>query len=85
MVGATYPDQLGEVRAIVGQMPILVAGIGAQDGELEKTVQVGMDKNGRGLIINASRSILFASNGPDFAAKARAKAEETNASIRSAL
>ena len=85
MVGATYPDELGEVRAIVGDMPILVAGIGAQNGDLEKTIQKGLDSKKRGLIMNASRSIIFASRGPDFAEAARKKAEELHGAIRKAL
>src|SRR3989344_2091030 len=71
MVGATYPEELGEVRSIVGDMPILVAGIGAQNGDLEKTVKNGLDARARGLIVNVSRSVIFASKGADFASAAR--------------
>ena len=85
MVGATYPDELREVRAIVGDMPILIAGIGAQDGDLEKTVRSGKDKRKRGMIINVSRSIIFASSGGDFAGAARAKATVFDGAIRAAL
>ena len=85
MVGATYPDELREVRTIVGDMPILIAGIGAQDGDLEKTVRSGKDKRKRGMIINVSRSIIFASSGEDFAGAARAKAEEFSNAIKAAL
>jgi len=85
MVGATYPEELGEVRSIVGDMPILVAGIGAQDGSLDKTIKAGIDSRKKGLIVNASRSIIFASGGPDFAEAARVKALKLNELIKKAL
>ncbi|OHB18968.1 MAG: orotidine 5'-phosphate decarboxylase, partial [Parcubacteria group bacterium RIFCSPHIGHO2_01_FULL_56_18] len=50
MVGATFPEELAEVRKIVGDMPILIPGIGVQNGDLEKTVQAGKDSRGRGMI-----------------------------------
>lgn len=62
VAGATYPEELGEIRQIVDDMPILIPGIGAQGGEIEKTVIAGQDKNGQGMIINSSRGIIFASN-----------------------
>ena len=74
VVGATYPDELREVRRIVGDMPILIPGIGAQGGDVEKTVTAGKDSRGRGMIINSSRGIIFASKEKDFAQVAR---EET--------
>ncbi|MBI2025274.1 orotidine-5'-phosphate decarboxylase [Candidatus Kaiserbacteria bacterium] len=85
MIGATYPEELGEVRKIVGDMPILIAGIGAQDGNLEKTLHAGRDTRARGLIVNASRSIIFASRGADFATAARKKAEDLHRAIKHAL
>ncbi len=85
LVGATYPDEIGEVRTIVGDMPILIAGIGAQNGDLEKTVRNGLDSKKRGLIVNASRSIIFASDGADFAKAAREKATELHSAITKAL
>ncbi|MHB1086529.1 MAG: orotidine-5'-phosphate decarboxylase [Minisyncoccota bacterium] len=85
MVGATYPDELREVRAIVGDMPILIPGIGAQGGDLEKSVSAGKDARGRGMIISASRAITFASGGPDFAEAARARAQELHDAIVKAL
>lgn len=85
MVGATYPEELGEVRKIVGDMPILIPGVGAQNGDLEKTVQAGKDSRGRGMIISASRAVIFASNGQDFAQAAREKATELDSAIRAAL
>lgn len=85
MVGATYPEELGEVRRIVGDMPILIPGIGAQGGDLEKTVAAGKDARGRGMIIAASRAILFASRGEDFAEAARERAQELHGAITKAL
>jgi len=71
VVGATYPKELQEIRAIVGDMPILIPGVGAQGGDVEQTVKAGKDSHGRGMIINSSRGIIFASNGRDFAEAAR--------------
>lgn len=85
MVGATYPEELSEIREIVGDMPILTAGIGVQNGDLAKTMRAGLDKNKRGLIVNASRSVIFASSGEDFAQAARSKAEELHSEMRKAL
>jgi len=76
VVGATYPEELREVRQIVGDMPILIPGIGAQGGDVEKTVVAGKDSHGQGMIINSSRGIIFASSGPDFAEAARRETEK---------
>jgi orotidine-5'-phosphate decarboxylase len=73
VVGATYPEELKIVRRIVGDMPILIPGIGAQGGDIKATTTVGVDTNGCGAMINSSRGIIFASNGPDFADQARIK------------
>lgn len=74
VVGATYPEELRRVRAVVDTLPILVPGVGAQGGDLEATVRAGMDSHGHGLIISVSRSLLYASRGPDFAEAARQEA-----------
>ncbi len=74
VVGATYPEELTAVRSIAGDMPLLIPGVGAQGGDLEKTVKAGKDSKGSGAIIAVSRSIIFAGNGMDYAQKAR---EET--------
>jgi len=76
VVGATYPEELHEVRGLVGDMPILIPGIGAQGGDVEKTVSAGKDSRGRGMIINSSRGIIFASSGRDFAEAARRETEK---------
>ena len=130
VVGATYPDELAQVRAIVGDMPILVPGIGAQGGDINAVVCAGITSpsstaapsqattpagttgpsspattsqttttagttssssstttpatSRRGLIINSSRAILYASNGADFASAARDVALTTRAAITAA-
>lgn len=60
VVGATYPKELKKVREIVGDMPILVPGIGAQGGDLENTIKNGLNSQKQGLIISSSRGIIFA-------------------------
>jgi len=85
VVGATYPEELREIRQIVRDMPILIPGIGAQGGDLEKSVQFGKDSYGTGFIINSSRGIIFASDGPDFAQTARLETEKLNNSINQFL
>ena len=81
VVGATFPAELARVRAIVGDMPLLVPGIGAQGGDIEATVKAGRTVAGTGLMINSSRAILYAGKGEDFAAAARQVALETRDAI----
>ncbi len=77
VVGATYPSEIEIVRRIVDDgFLLLIPGIGAQGGDAEKTVKAGVDKDGLNAIINSSRSIIFVSNGTDFAQKAREEAEK---------
>ena len=106
VVGATYPDELARVRAIVGDMPILVPGIGAQGGDINAVVRAGASRpssstttptsppatrastapsTNRGLIINSSRAILYASDGANFATAAREVALATRAAINAAI
>lgn len=85
VVGATYPEELSMVRGIVGDMPILVPGIGAQGGDVAKTVSAGKGKDSFGLVINSSRGIIYASGGADYADAARKAAEALSDSIRAAL
>jgi len=83
VVGATFPEELAQVRAIVGDMPLLVPGIGAQGGDIAATVSSGKTANGTGMMINSSRAILYATpqQGEDFAAAARRVALETRDAI----
>jgi len=72
VVGATYPAQLGDVRSLVGDMPLLLPGVGAQGGDVEQAIRLGGTPGGRGLLVSSSRAILYASSGEDFAEAARA-------------
>ena len=67
VVGATWPQQLREVRAIVGDVPFLVPGVGAQGGDVEAVVTNAKTADGTGLVVSSSRAILYASTGTDFA------------------
>ena len=71
VVGATYPRELAEVRAIVGDMPLLVPGVGAQGGDVAAVVHNGKNSANAGLIVSSSRAILYASSANDFADAAR--------------
>jgi len=116
VVGATYPDELAHVRAIVGDMPILVPGIGAQGGDINAVIRAGTTRpssyassqattsaattqshsstasqsadaraiSHRGLIINSSRAILYASDGANFATAARETVLATRTAINAA-
>ncbi|GHT85404.1 orotidine 5'-phosphate decarboxylase [Betaproteobacteria bacterium] len=81
VVGATFPAEIARVRALVGDMPLLVPGIGAQGGDIAATVAAGQTADGYGLMINASRAILYAGAGDDFAAAARQAARATRDAI----
>lgn len=84
VVGATFPEEIAKVRAIVGDMPLLIPGIGAQGGDIDATVSAGKitGKPGTGMIINSSRAILYASSGADFAEAARVVAMSTRDALR---
>jgi orotidine-5'-phosphate decarboxylase len=79
VAGATYPDELARIRAVVGRMPLLVPGIGAQGGDLAATLRAGLREDGWGLLINSSRGIIHASSGDDFATAAADAARELKA------
>ncbi|WP_460813062.1 orotidine-5'-phosphate decarboxylase [Luteimonas pelagia] len=76
VVGATWPEQLREVRAIVGDMPLLVPGVGAQGGDAGAVVRNARTAEGTGLLVSSSRAILYASGGEDFADAAAAAARD---------
>jgi orotidine-5'-phosphate decarboxylase len=86
VVGATFPEEIAKVRAIIGDMPLLIPGIGAQGGDIDATVKAGAipNKPGTGMIINSSRAILYASSGSDFAEAARTVALNTRDALRAA-
>ncbi|MFM8857235.1 MAG: orotidine-5'-phosphate decarboxylase [Actinomycetota bacterium] len=83
VVGATYPEELATVRSIVGDMPLLVPGIGAQGGDIKATVRAGRDSTGYGMMINSSRAIIYASSSDDYADAARHAATDLRDQIRS--
>ncbi|MDX2379161.1 MAG: orotidine-5'-phosphate decarboxylase, partial [Acidimicrobiia bacterium] len=82
VVGATYPTELAEVRSVAPDLPILVPGVGAQGGDPATVVEHGAGPDRRGLIVNSSRAVLYASDGDDFAEAARAEAARTAAALR---
>ena len=84
VVGATYPAELADIRARTGGMTFLVPGVGAQGGDVEQAVHSGRRADGRGLVINSSRGILYAGSGEDFAAAARRATLELRAAINQA-
>jgi len=62
VVGATYPNEMKVIRQIVGEMTLLVPGIGVQGGNVQQTVTSGLNSDGSGLIINSARGIIFSEN-----------------------
>ncbi len=83
VVGATFPQELAQVRDIIRDMPLLVPGIGAQGGDIEATVQAGQTADGTGMMINSSRAILYAKTQEEesFAQASRRIAQETREAI----
>jgi len=75
VVGATYPEELKTIRQISKDIILLIPGIGAQGGDLKKTLKYGLNPDKSGLIINSSRGIIYVSEGKDFAEKARLAAQ----------
>ncbi len=69
VVGATYPEEMKKIRSIVGEMTLLVPGVGAQGGDLESVLKAGLNSEGLGLIINSSRGIIFSENPKEAAQK----------------
>jgi orotidine-5'-phosphate decarboxylase len=84
VVGATYPSDVAAVRAVAPEAPILLPGVGAQAGDLERSVRAAVDPSGGGAIVNVSRSLLYASHGSDWQAAARSEAERVRSAINAA-
>ncbi|MCY3895872.1 MAG: orotidine-5'-phosphate decarboxylase [Chloroflexi bacterium] len=84
VVGATRPDDVATVRELTPGMPILAPGVGAQGGALESTVRAGFGPAPEGVLVNAGRSALWASAGPDYAQAVRMKVEEMRSAIEEA-
>ncbi|MBW7944508.1 orotidine-5'-phosphate decarboxylase [Patescibacteria group bacterium] len=84
VVGATYPQEMKEIRTIVGdEMVFLVPGIGAQGGDIKEAVVNGANSAGKGLILNVGRSVIFASGEKDFAERSKEEASQLVQAIRS--
>ena len=82
VVGATHMEQLKEIREVAGEMPLLIPGVGAQGGSLEDAVKIGTANFKKTAVINVSRSVLYASNGTDYAKRAREELEKLNAQVK---
>lgn len=85
VVGATYPEELKVVRQIIGDMPILIPGVGAQGGSVEDIVKVGLSSKGDGIIISSTRAIIYASKEADFAEAARRETQKLHDQISKAI
>jgi orotidine-5'-phosphate decarboxylase len=86
VVGATYPEEMRAVREDVSaEMPILIPGVGAQGGDVAAVVGVNREVRSDAFLIAASRSIIYASGGEDFAEAAGAAAQLLDAEVRAAL
>ncbi|UCE23605.1 MAG: orotidine-5'-phosphate decarboxylase [Candidatus Zixiibacteriota bacterium] len=81
VVGATQPEHLKGLRSIAQNMPLLIPGVGAQGGSLEKAAVYGTDNFKKLAVINVCRSVLYASNGPDFAQRAREELKKLNDTV----
>lgn len=81
VTGATYPADIAAVRQILPTAPLLIPGVGEQGGSIEDCVRAGVDADGFGVLINASRSITYASHGTDYAQAARQATEQMRAAI----
>lgn len=81
VLGATWPEQIESVRDICPNMPVLLPGVGAQEGDLEAAVQSAMNDRGEGFIVSASRGVLYAGKGDDYAEAARREAQKIRGRI----
>lgn len=81
VAGATYPKDIGRIRKVAPALPVLAPGVGTQQGDLAETVRQGLNEQRTGLLINASRTISYASTESDFARAAEAAAQSLYADI----
>lgn len=84
VVGATHPEELGKVRDRAPCLPFLVPGVGAQGGDVDAVFAHGLDRDGAGLVVSASRSIIFAGDGDGYAKAARNAAIQLRDEMRRA-
>ena len=83
VIGATYPEELRQLRQLCPELPLLVPGVGAQGGDVEKVVKFGCSADGLGIIVNSSRGIIYASGGEDYAEATGKAAKELRDQINS--
>ncbi|MCP3966350.1 MAG: orotidine-5'-phosphate decarboxylase [Lentisphaerae bacterium] len=81
VIGATFPEELGRVRALCPEIPFLVPGVGAQGGDVQKVLENGATADGLGLVINSSRGIIYAGKDENFAVASREATQKLNALI----
>jgi orotidine-5'-phosphate decarboxylase len=84
VAGATYPDELARIRSICPDQMLLVPGAGTQGGDLEACVAAARDAKGCGFLLNASRQVIYAGEGSNYAAAAREAAEALREQIERA-
>lgn len=85
VVGATYPHELAKIRSRVPRLPLLIPGVGAQGGDLEATVRSAFASDELRVLINASRSVLYASDDDGYAVAARGEVNALNSSLTEVL
>ena len=84
VVGATHPEELGKIREMLPDYFFLVPGVGAQGGDLQAVAKYGLNSD-CGLLVNSSRGIIYASNGPDFAERAADEAHKLQVQMEEAM
>lgn len=84
VAGATYPREIAAIRSILPAAPFLIPGVGEQGGDVAAAVRAGLDAEGYGVLINAGRSITYASSADDFATAARGVARDLRDEINAA-
>lgn len=84
VVGATYPAEARRLRALAPDRLFLLPGVGAQGGAMDEALAAAMDERGGGVLPSASRSVLYASDGPDFQSAAAAAVRELKDSANAA-
>lgn len=85
VVGATHPNELRVIRELAPDLPFLIPGVNTQGGDAKSVVQNGMGHSSGGILVNASRSILYASGGRDFADAARRATEALRKALNQAV
>ena len=82
VAGGTHPDEIRRIRSIVGEMTLLIPGVGAQGANISQMI---MSARGGGIIVSSSRAVNYAGNGEDYAAAARAVALATKETLNQSL